>query len=370
MTPSPNDRIMVAMSGGVDSSVAAALLQRRGYDVVGVTMKLWGGEGDSGCCSVSDVDDARRVAQQLGIDHHVFNFGDEFDEHVVEPYVADHVAGRTPNPCVECNRHIKFDKLLRRADALGFDFVATGHHARRVDRGDHRRIARGADARKDQSYVLYPVVGDALDRTLLPLGDMTKAQVRELAAELGLRTADKPDSQDVCFIAKSAGGRGAFLSERIPLRPAVVVDTSGARLGELESVELVTIGQRRGLDVGGPGGRRYVVDVNPDEGVVTVGGLDDLLRETVEVTDLVWADPSLAGAGIAGTAAADRAASMRFEVQCSAHGRPMPATIEPHPERSGGVVVRWIEPQRRIAPGQSVAFYEGDEVVGGGIVAR
>ncbi|NLA35776.1 MAG: tRNA 2-thiouridine(34) synthase MnmA [Actinobacteria bacterium] len=355
VNPTPGSRIMVAMSGGVDSSVAAALLQRDGFEVIGVTMKLWGGDSDSGCCSVSDVDDARRVAQQLGIDHHVFNFGDEFDAHVVEPYVADHVAGRTPNPCVECNRHIKFDKLLRRADALGFDFVATGHHARRVDKGDHFRIARGEDAQKDQSYVLYPLIGVALARTLFPLGEMTKPQVRSLAEEIGLRTANKPDSQDVCFIAKSNGGRSAFLGERIPLRPATIVDVDGERVGELDSVELVTIGQRRGLDVGGPGGRRYVVDVNPNAGVVTIGGLEDLLRETVLVNDLVWADPAIT---------AERLQTMALGVQCSAHGRPLPATAQIVDD---AVEVRWVEPQRRVAPGQSVVLYDGDEVIAGGL---
>ena len=356
--PPPGSRVMVAMSGGVDSSVAAALLQRDGYDIVGVTMKLWGGESDSGCCSVSDVDDARRVAQQLGIDHHVFNFGDEFDEFVVEPYVADHLAGRTPNPCVECNRHIKFEKLLRRADALGFEYIATGHHARRVETADGGvRIARGEDTKKDQSYVLYPLVGRALERTLLPLGGMTKPEVRALAEELGLRTATKPDSQDVCFIAKSAGGRSVFLGDRIPMRGADVVDTSGARLGHIDQVELVTIGQRRGLDVGGPGGRRYVVDVDPSAGQVTLGTLEDLLRDTTHVTELVWQD------GAAAIAAVD---GRELVVQCSAHGRSLTAVAVALAD--GDVEIRWSEPERRVAPGQSVVLYDGDTVLGGGIV--
>jgi len=343
-------RVMVAMSGGVDSSVAAALLAAEGHDVVGVTMKLWGGESDTGCCSVSDVDDARRVAQQLGIDHHVFNFGDDFDEHVVEPYVADHRAGRTPNPCVECNRHLKFDKLVRRADALGFDVVATGHHARRVERGAGFRVARGADAAKDQSYVLHPVVGEALARTWFPLGAMTKDDVRRLAGELGLRTADKPDSQDVCFITRARGGRGAFLGDRIPLRPGRIVGTDGTELGTVDAVELVTIGQRRGIDLGGPGGRRYVVDVDTAAATVTVGTADDLLAPTVDLDRMVWAEGPWSGDVL---------------VQCSAHGRTASATVEPHAD--GGVVVRWAEPQRRVAPGQSVVLYDGDEVVGGGI---
>ncbi|MEA2842623.1 MAG: tRNA-uridine 2-sulfurtransferase, partial [Actinomycetota bacterium] len=197
-------RVLAAMSGGVDSSVAAALLVDEGHDVTGVTLRLWAGAAaDSGCCSVAEIDDARRVASQIGIDHLVWTFTDEFEAQVVAPYVADHAAGRTPNPCIECNRHLKFGKLLRRATALGFDAVATGHHARvelgEAGRGTHR-LLRGADRAKDQSYVLY-VLGQAeLARSLFPVGHLTKAQVRARAAELGLVTADKPDSQDVCFV--------------------------------------------------------------------------------------------------------------------------------------------------------------------------
>src|SRR3954452_19104565 len=250
------------MSGGVDSSVAAALLLEDGHHVTGVTMKLWGGESDTGCCSVSDVDDARRVARVLGIDHHVFNFGDRFDSDVVAPYVAAHAEGHTPNPCIECNRHVKFDKLLRRARALGFDAIATGHHARVVERTDgSRRIARGADDAKDQSYVLYMLGQDQLRDTLLPVGDMTKRDVRALAADLGLPTAVKPDSQDVCFIT-STTGRAGFLRERASFTPGRVLDATGAELGHVDAVELVTVGQRRGIGLrGGDGSARYVTDV-------------------------------------------------------------------------------------------------------------
>ena len=240
------------MSGGVDSSVAAALLLEAGHDVVGATLKLWGGESDSGCCSVADVDDARWVARRLGIEHHVFNFGDDFDEHVVAPYVADHAAGRTPNPCIECNRHLKFDRLLRRADALGFDAVATGHHARIVERADgSRRVARGADRAKDQSYVVHMLDQATLARTRFPVGHLTKAEVRAHAARLGLATADKPDSQDVCFIT-ATGGRTAFLEPRLETHPGTVVDRAGEPVGHVRAVELVTIGQRHGLGL--PGG--------------------------------------------------------------------------------------------------------------------
>ncbi len=352
--------ILVAMSGGVDSSVAAALAVSQGHNVVGVTLKLWGGESDSGCCSVSDVDDARRVAQQLGIDHHVFNFGDDFDRFVVEPYIADHQLGRTPNPCVECNRHIKFDKLFRRADALGFDLIATGHHAR-INLLPHgvRRIARGADRAKDQSYVLHMLDQDQLARLSFPVGDITKDEVRVLADELGLRTATKPDSQDVCFI-HSEGGRRVFLGDRIPLRPATLVDTAGVTVGEVDSIELVTLGQRKGLNLGGDPNRRYVVDIDRPAGRVTVGERADLLVDHQQIDDLAWSHRPMPGP---------------FLVQCSAHGQPLPASLETARDASVGssrrdsglrAVVRWETPQRRIAPGQSMVLYQGDDVVGGG----
>ncbi len=336
--------ILVAMSGGVDSSAAAALLVSQGHNVVGVTLKLWGGESDSGCCSVSDVDDARRVAQQLGIDHHVFNFGDDFDRFVVDPYVADHQRGHTPNPCVECNRHIKFDKLFRRADALGFDLIATGHHARISESGDGvRRIARGADEAKDQSYVLHMLDQSQLARLSFPVGDITKDEVRDLAHRLGLRTADKPDSQDVCFI-HSEGGRQVFLGDRIPLRPASLVDAEGHEVGRVDSIELVTLGQRKGLNLGGDTDRRYVVDIDHGEAKVTVGREADLLVAGQRLDDLAWSHEPLDGS---------------FLVQCSAHGRPREAVLD-------GTTIVWAEPQRRVAPGQSVVLYRGDDVVGGG----
>ena len=254
-------RVMVAMSGGVDSSVAAALLLEAGHEVVGVTLRLWGGESDSGCCAVSDVDDARRVADALGIDHHVFNLGDHFESMVVAPYVADHAAGRTPNPCIECNRHVKFGRLMDRAGALGFALLATGHHARVVERPDGpRRIARAVDSAQDQSNVLNMLDQDQLASLLLPIGDLTKADVRRRAAALGLRTADKPDSQDVCFITRQHG-RGDFLGRRLTLTPGRVVDGSGAEVGSVAAVELVTVGQRRGMALAGGVAPRFAVGV-------------------------------------------------------------------------------------------------------------
>jgi len=340
-------RVLVAMSGGVDSSVAAAMLVAEGHHVVGATMKLWGGTSDTGCCSVADVDDARRVAQQLAISHHVFNFSDDFDRHVVGPYVADHAAGRTPNPCIECNRHLKFDRLLARADRLGFDAVATGHHARVTrERGGAWSLRRGADPAKDQSYVLHMLAQPQLARTLLPVGHLTKSEVRQRALALGLRTATKPDSQDVCFISRS-GGREKFLGERIPLRPARVVDMEGARVGELPAVELVTVGQRRGLGPAEPGGRRYVVAVDNPSATVTVGPVDALMVGELPVVEPVWVN-------------GEPGAGERLLVQMSAHGQPVPGRW------SGGIVVV-EEPVRRVAPGQSVVLYRDDAVVGGGL---
>lgn len=339
-------RVLVAMSGGVDSSVAAALLLRRGHHVVGVTLRLWGGTSDSGCCSVSDVEDARRVADQLGIDHHVFNFAEDFERHVVDPYVAAHAEGSTPNPCVECNRHLKFDRLLRRALELDFDWVATGHHARVVrHRGGRLAVARGRDRAKDQSYVLHPLGPPELARTVFPVGELTKDEVRSIAEQLGLRTAAKPDSQDVCFITR-AEGRRRFLDRRIELHPAAVVDLQGRVVGSVDAVELVTVGQRRGLDLAGGASRRYVVDVDARARVVRIGSREDLQVTSVQLATTSWA-PSAPPEG-------------PLRAQCSAHGEAVPARVE-------GSVVHFDRPRPRVAAGQSVVLYDDDVVVGGGI---
>jgi tRNA-uridine 2-sulfurtransferase len=349
-------KVLLAMSGGVDSSVAGALLLESGHDVVGVTMKLWGGDSDTGCCSVSDVDDARRVAQQLGIDHLVFNFGDDFDRHVVDPYIRDHALGVTPNPCVECNRHVKFDRLLIRSEQLGFDAVATGHHARigRTSSGAYT-LERGADAAKDQSYVVHMLEQTTLARTMFPVGSIDKAAVRRMAREMGLRTASKPDSQDVCFIT-STGGRETFLGDRISLRPGRVVDHVGAQVGTVPAVEMVTIGQRRGIGLRGGGPKQYVVDIDVPGATVTVGDDADLLRPEVMVGPVSWTDGPVTGEAL---------------VQSSAHGEVRPARLD-IADDGGDVLVVWNETQRRIAPGQSVVFYDRSDtrVLGGGPAFR
>ncbi len=356
-------RVLVAMSGGVDSSVAAALLVEQGHDVVGATLKLWGGESDSGCCSVADVEDARRVAQQLGIEHHVFNLTDEFDRHVVAPYVGEHAAGRTPNPCIECNRTMKFDRLLRRADRLGFDRLATGHHARVTGAGTGSglfELRRGVDEAKDQSYVLSMLGQDELARVVFPVGEMTKDDVREHAARLGLRTAHKPDSQDVCFIGSTVGRQG-FLTGRMDLHPGEVVDAEGNPAGTVDAVELVTVGQRRGMGHGGDGKRRYVTHVDVAARRVTVGGADAVARSSVFLpgSSLTWVDLPI-GCG------------SRAVAQVSAHGRPVPCTVDAPDGGVVGLVVRFDTPQRPVAPGQTVAPHaagDPDAVVGAGIAA-
>lgn len=344
-------KVLMALSGGVDSSVAAAELLDAGHEVVGITMRLWGGDSDTGCCSVADVDDARRVAQQLGIDHLVFNFTDDFHHHVVEPYVQAHRDGITPNPCIECNRHLKFHRLSERADLLGFDAVATGHHARIAQFEGVWRVARGQDPAKDQSYVVHMLPQRELARTLFPIGHLTKAEVREKAMALGLRTAAKPDSQDVCFIT-STGGRAQFLGTRIPFRRATVVDAvDGARLGEVDAVEMITLGQRRGIGLPGGGPVRYVVGIDHDAATVTVGDETMLDASSTTVGDMSWSHEAADGDVL---------------VQCSAHGATKAARLTLDGD---SVRVDWVVPQRRVAPGQSVVFYDPTDtfVLGGGI---
>ncbi len=354
-----NVRVLVALSGGVDSSVACALLvDELGADaVVGATLRLWGGASDSGCCSVADVEDARRVADRLGVDHHVFDFAEDFEARVVTPYVEGHAGGRTPNPCIECNRHLKFDRLLARARRLGFDALATGHHARRAPGPDGRwRLLRGADPAKDQSYVLAMLGQDQLARCLFPVGEKTKAEVRQLAAHRGLPTAAKPDSQDVCFI-RSDEGRAGFLGDRVPLHDGRLVDHgTGADLGPVGAVELVTVGQRRGMGHGTDGRRRFVTAVDVPGRRVVVGPPEAARCTGVVLDTVAWVDgPVPAGAAVL--------------AQCSAHGPARAATV--HPETAGAALaVRFARTERRVAPGQTVALYDPDRpesVLGSGV---
>ncbi len=338
------------MSGGVDSSVAAGLLIEAGHEVVGATLKLWGGASDSGCCSVADVDDARRVAQMLGIDHHVFNYTEEFERHVVAPFVAGHAAGQSPNPCIECNRHIKFDLLFDRAGRLGFDAVATGHHARVLVRDGQHFLGRGADDQKDQSYVLGYLHEEQLAALLLPIGALHKSEVRLEAERLGLRTWDKPDSQDVCFIEASKG-REVFLRSRIAVTSATIVDLlTGEVLGETAAAELMTVGQRRGVLPGRDGEKRYVAKVDIAGARVEVGRLDEILISTIVLDEasLTFSHDVLGNA-------------TQVLAQWSAHGRPQLATLRHDPRREHPWWLRLHELARPVAAGQSVVLYRASE---------
>ena len=342
------------MSGGVDSSVAAALMVEAGHEVAGVTLKLWGGESDSGCCSVSDVDDARRVAHVLGIEHHVFNYSQVFEEKVVTPYVEGIAAGVTPNPCIDCNRYIKFDVVMDRAERLGFDYVVTGHYARIRRENGVASLVRGVDPLKDQSYVLAHLRADRLEKLILPIGEMEKPAVRAEAQRLGLKTWNKPDSQDVCFI-EASNGREAFLRTRIELTSARIIDgDTGADLGELPSAQLVTVGQRRGIAPGRDGERRYVKSVDLTTRQVHIAKLEDIVTRTVYLDEF---DIQMMRGPVT---------EQRLRAQVSAHGRVYEGELLSGPWRFES-----DSDLRPVAPGQTLVFYDrevGDTVIGAATV--
>jgi tRNA-specific 2-thiouridylase len=344
-------RVLAAMSGGVDSSVAAALMQVGGHDVVGVTLKLWSGPNGeaptAGCCTVSDAEDARRVAAQLDIPYYVLDYTEEFRDGVVDRFVRDYGSGRTPNPCIECNRTVKFDRLLNSLADFDTEVLVTGHHARNHPVAGSWQLLRGQDRAKDQSYVLSMLTQKELSRVRLPVGELTKAQVRAVAAEMRLRTAAKPESMDICFVGQR-DYRG-FLRDAAPevFEPGPVVGTDGVELGRHDGIAGFTIGQRRGLGIA-VGEPRFVVRIEPGTSTVVLGRKDDLAVSGARVGLLTWGD----GVPVSG----------RVMGQYRAHGEPVEATI--HGDR-----LLFREPQEAVAPGQTVAFYDDDVVLGGALIA-
>ena len=350
------ERVVVAMSGGVDSSVAAAIVVEEGYEAVGITMNLAG--GDSRCCSLADADDARRVAERLGIRFFVANYRERFRREVQEAFADAYLAGRTPIPCVTCNSRFKFDYLLERARVLGAGQVASGHYARLdidPDTGK-RRLRRAADPAKDQTYFLFELSQEQLAAVRFPLGGLTKAEVRERARGLGLATADKPESQEICFVPD---GDYARAIERI--RPdglpgeGVIVDASGRVLGRHGGVHRFTVGQRRGLGVA-TGRRLYVTEVDAARNRVVVGGPDALLARGARLERVNW---------IAGAAPSE---AVRARVRIRYRHEGAAARIEP--EADGGARVLFDEPQAALTPGQAAVFDAGDVVLGGGWIAE
>lgn len=349
-------RVLVAMSGGVDSSTTALLLQRAGYECVGATMRLY----DSiridckqpTCCSLEDAEDARAVAALLGMPFHVIDYREAFDGQVIRRFVDEYARGRTPNPCILCNRHLKFDLLFRKADELGCEYIATGHYARveRDGRGAfHLRC--GADPRKDQSYVLYMLGQHGLSRLLLPLGGLEKAQVRRIAGEAGLVNARKGESQDICFVPD--GDYAAFLEhEGVPAVPGDFLDASGQVVGRHRGVFHYTVGQRKGLGLA-MGHPVYVTSIDAAANTVTVGPREALAVRAFTVDDVLW------------TAPAPPAGPFEAEVRTHYHGPRIPARIQP---AGAAARVEPLGPLYAAAPGQAAVFYRGDEVLGGGTI--
>jgi len=351
-------RVLAAMSGGVDSALAAALAIEAGHEVVGVHMALARERaqmrsGSRGCCSIEDAGDARRAADVLGIPYYVWDLSETFEETVVADFLAEYAAGRTPNPCVRCNEHVKFDTLLDKATALGFDAVATGHYARVVEHGGRRELHRSPNADKDQSYVLAVMGPERLARSVFPLGGFTsKAEVRAEAARRGLGVSAKPDSYDICFVAD--GDTQGFLRSRLGAQPGEILDESGAVVGEHDGAYAFTVGQRRGLRLGRPaadGRPRYVLEVRPATNQVVVGAAELLTVDRVAGDRTVWlADDVDASAGI------------DAEVQVRAHGAPVPARVT----RTGDALVADLTGARLrgVAAGQSLVVYAGTRVLG------
>jgi tRNA-specific 2-thiouridylase len=357
----PNQkRVLLGMSGGVDSSVAGYLLREQGYDVIGVTMKVWPQDcisrAEDKCCGPQAVADARAVAHSLGIPHYVVDEADQFERTVIDYFTSEYQAGRTPNPCVMCNEKLKFGNLWGKAEALGCDYIATGHYAIIEHQEDRAVLRKGADPRKDQSYFLFSLRQPQLRRALTPLGAMRKPEIRKIAHSLGLKVADKIDSQEICFVP--GNDYKAFLRSHLgenEFHRGEIYDVDGNFVGEHDGIELFTIGQRKGLP-GGSARPRYVIDLDAKTNRVIVGGVDDLVCDEFKIDRTNWIGRDLTGENV----------ELAVKVRYSHPGTRATVTpLENHRAR-----IRLHAPQRAITPGQAAVIYDGDVVVGGGWICR